>query len=333
MARYYGGGMVNWYHSSPTITNCIFIANTVKGSIVHDVSYGGGMDNWSDSSPTLTNCIFIDNTADIGGGMYNSDHSSPVLTNCILWANSATIEGDEIFNDDYEPDDPSDPNFMYCDIASSGGSTAWDISLGNDDGGNIDTDPMFVRDPNDGGDGWRDISLMDEVDESANNDYGDLRLQPASLCIDTGDNTAVTEPNDFDDRTRIIDGDCDGTATVDMGAYEFNWYYIGDLAGGCDINLQDFAVLAEQWRLEHLSADIAPAPAGDGIVNLLDFASLASRWTSSPEDFIDLTETAEQWLDRGAHSADIAPAPAGDGLVDILDLQVLTKHWLQRTTP
>ncbi|HEX2490157.1 MAG TPA: choice-of-anchor Q domain-containing protein, partial [Blastocatellia bacterium] len=51
---------------------------------------------------------------------------------------------------------------------------------------------------------------------------GDYRLQPASPSIDAGDNQA---PNlldtDLDGNTRILDGDGDGTATVDMGVDEF----------------------------------------------------------------------------------------------------------------
>ena len=86
--------------------------------------------------------------------------------------------------------------------------------------GNIDANPLFVRNPDDGGDGWGDDSATTGVDEGANDDHGDLRLQFGSLCIDAGDNTAVTEPNDLDDNPRIADGDLDGTATVDMGAYE-----------------------------------------------------------------------------------------------------------------
>jgi len=92
---------------------------------------------------------------------------------------------------------------------------------------------MFVRNPNDGGDGW---GIGD------NNDYGELQLLPGSPCIDAGDNNSVPA-----DRTDL-DGDgntveptpwaldaglrfVDDVVTadrgngmppiVDMGAYEF----------------------------------------------------------------------------------------------------------------
>ena len=57
-----------------------------------------------------------------------------------------------------------------------------------------------------------------------------------SPCIDTGDNEALPKdthdldddgdtneplPLDLDESSRVLDGDADGTSTVDMGAYEF----------------------------------------------------------------------------------------------------------------
>jgi hypothetical protein len=62
------------------------------------------------------------------------------------------------------------------------------------------------------------------VDTSSSNPADwDLRLTAGSGCIDTGTNTPYGElsATDFDGNPRIVDGDGDGTATVDMGAYEF----------------------------------------------------------------------------------------------------------------
>src|SRR5262249_20642454 len=88
--------------------------------------------------------------------------------------------------------------------------------------GNLNSDPLFVRTPSPGTDGqWG----------TPDDDYGDLRLRPASPGIDQGDNTAVTAPAfptdatgtiiDLDGNPRIVDGNDDTTATVDLGAYEF----------------------------------------------------------------------------------------------------------------
>ena len=53
-----------------------------------------------------------------------------------------------------------------------------------------------------------------------------------------------------------------------------------DLDGMGDVSLGDFTILASQWRQGPgtPSADIAPEPAGDGIVNFLDLAVLADYW-------------------------------------------------------
>jgi hypothetical protein len=48
---------------------------------------------------------------------------------------------------------------------------------------------------------------------------GNFRLRPGSPAIDAG-NDILAPPRDFDRRARPLDGDGDGTATVDMGAYE-----------------------------------------------------------------------------------------------------------------
>ncbi|RCR67253.1 choice-of-anchor Q domain-containing protein [Larkinella punicea] len=76
-----GGGMYNSF-SSPSLNNCIFIANSASVS-------GGGMYN-SRSSPSLTNCSITSNIAISGGGVCNSgEGASPSFTNCSFVSNTA----------------------------------------------------------------------------------------------------------------------------------------------------------------------------------------------------------------------------------------------------
>ena len=79
--HYFGGGMFNYYSSSPTVTNCTFISNSAIG--------GGGMANYS-GSPIVTNCTFSGNSAAFGqgGGMANY-LSNPMVTGCTFSGNSA----------------------------------------------------------------------------------------------------------------------------------------------------------------------------------------------------------------------------------------------------
>jgi hypothetical protein len=63
-----------------------------------------------------------------------------------------------------------------------------------------------------------------------------------------------------------------------MGAYEFSYAYAGDFDGDCDVDFFDFAILANSWMQNNPLLDIAPAPAGDGIVDIKDLAVLCDNW-------------------------------------------------------
>lgn len=77
----------------------------------------------------------------------------------------------------------------------------------------IDENPQFVSD----------------IDEIAPTTTGNLRLQSNSPAIDAGDNSFMTGiPIDLDGELRIVDGNMDGTLTVDMGAYEYQIPYLFD---------------------------------------------------------------------------------------------------------
>ena len=197
-----GGGIYN-EGSSPSLANLVLSGNsagwggglynrsssplmancTLWGNIA--TSYGGGIYNYLSSSPTLTNCSFSGNLASVGAGIYN-DQSSPGLTNCIFWGEG----GDEITNSLVG----SSPVISYSDI--QGGCEA--ISYSVCGAGNLALDPRFV-----------DAS------------HGDLHLQAGSPCVDAGSNAAPNLPaHDFEGDPRLLDGDGDGTATVDMGVDE-----------------------------------------------------------------------------------------------------------------
>jgi hypothetical protein len=248
-----GGGMYNFF-SSPAVTACIFNGNAASygGGISNEDSnslvvncvfggnaasfYGGAMENFDNCSPTVTNCTLTGNTADYGGAMEN-DTSNPSISNSIIWGNLAITAGDEIYND------LSNPTISYSNIL--GGLQTGSIN----GGGNIADDPLFLEIPDDGGDGWGD----------ANDNYGDLRLQGGSPCIDAGDNTAVPieKRTDLDGASRFVDDPTvvdtgNGTAPiVDMGAYESDDPCSGRDKGDFDcngiVNMADFVYFASSW--------------------------------------------------------------------------------------
>jgi hypothetical protein len=67
----------------------------------------------------------------------------------------------------------------------------------------------------------------------------------------------------------------DGNSTG--SAYIFD-DFPGDLDADSGVDFNDFAVLAGYWRQNNHLADIAPAPAGDGIVDIKDLAVLCDNW-------------------------------------------------------
>ena len=70
-------------HSSPTLTNVVFINNRSEDA------GGGGMGNTNDSNPILVDVTFSGNSAYwYGGGMWNT-FSNPTLTNVTFINNSA----------------------------------------------------------------------------------------------------------------------------------------------------------------------------------------------------------------------------------------------------
>ncbi|MEA3357882.1 MAG: choice-of-anchor Q domain-containing protein [Thermodesulfobacteriota bacterium] len=111
--------------------------------------------------------------------------------------------------------------------------TFCNIQGGYEGEGNIDSDPLFVSNT-------------------------DFHLQETLPCIDKGNNNAPDLPdNDFEGNSRTIDGDRDGTPTVDIGEFEYKPTVIAD-------------------------GDVAPLGNRDGTVNVGD-ALIALRFALSLE--------------------------------------------------
>lgn len=201
-----GGGMRN-YRSSPTLTNVIFSSNSA--------TFGGGMDNSYYSSPTLTNVIFSGNTASYGGGGMYSWRSDPALTNVTFNSNGAQVGGG-IYNDESNPTLTN--SILWGDSATSApeifdNNSAPTVTYSNIQGGyagtgNINADPRFVGATS-----------------------GNLRLGFGSPAIDAGTNTGCPA-TDLDGLSRPTDGNGDGAATCDMGAYEAGTMLGGLTPGG-----------------------------------------------------------------------------------------------------
>jgi predicted outer membrane repeat protein len=80
-----------------------------------------------------------------------------------------------------------------------------------------------------------------------NADHGDYHLSSGSPCIDAGEGTIAGLPTtDIDGNTRPKDGDYDGAARIDIGAYEFS-QCVGDFEGeDGDVDGRDLA----HWMID-----------------------------------------------------------------------------------
>jgi len=186
------GGGLSCYLSDSRIINNLFSDNAAQ--------LGGALMNIG-SSPVIVNNTIVDNQAYVnGGGIYNrmesigvQVYSNPQIINTILFSNEAQ-QGFEIYSNAGNM-----PVISYSDIEELS-------SLGihgdyNDLGGNIEDDPVFIS--------------------PASLDYA---LSQSSPCIDMGDTdieNLFLDPVDLNQNIRVWDGNNDGSAIIDMGAYEF----------------------------------------------------------------------------------------------------------------
>jgi hypothetical protein len=172
-----GGGVF-----SGTVENCILLNN-------HGFYEGGGA-----LASTLNNSVLTGNVAGGMGGGSGGGAWFCVLNSCTVVSNIATASGSGVsggtLNNCIVYDNPWFGNYdtYFYPILNYCCTTP----MPTNGVGNITNDPAFV-----------------------NPTIGDFHLQAISPCINTGNNSYVTNANDLDGNGRIVGG------TVDMGAYEY----------------------------------------------------------------------------------------------------------------
>jgi hypothetical protein len=193
----YWGGAVQFWSAGGDITNCLFHDNIAGngGSGFATVTYYDG--SGGGHTINITNCTFANNSGDSSSSAAIHNRGATVnVTNSIFWNNMGTSG---IYNN-------------YGTTTASFSDMQGGVPGSVTDGGNnIMLDPAFVG-------------------------SGDYHLTFGSLCIDVADNSATYLPSeDFEGDDRVIDGDKNGTAIVDMGADEYNPAPIPDIeANGSD---------------------------------------------------------------------------------------------------
>ncbi|PEN05720.1 hypothetical protein CRI93_11460 [Longimonas halophila] len=273
----HGGALFN-ESSSPIIAGSVFWQNTAGhngGAIYNDARSG------QDSSPELANVVLTKNSAGSNGGAIynraeNGASSNPAILNATFFDNEAASNGGAIANVIPEGSSggaqPEIANTIFFqnqapdagDAISNQGSGAIPgvrHSLFTD---GVDADvsgPLAVDDNNGAGDPLfvdpRAVSTTNPVIDPSNDG---LRPAANSPVVDAGDNSLVPSELAVDaiGDERIQDGNEDGTATVNIGAYETPGMSI---ATSVTITGTDGIGTDAGWRI--VSAPYTGAVAGD----------------------------------------------------------------------
>ena len=226
-----GGGIGLFAAGTPIIKRNIIKGNNVAGGHLGALYHGGGIYMESYSDALIVQNLIIGNQADVGGGLswdVLDRTRGPVLVNNTIADNNATSNGSGIYANVFGANvfgarteltnniivakpgqaglycntfsNQNPPIIRFNNIFSAGGlayaGACPDMTGTN---GNISADPLFV-----------------------NPILGNYHLQQGSPSIDSGDNQAPNLPDtDIDGDPRILDGDGNGTAIIDMGVDEF----------------------------------------------------------------------------------------------------------------
>jgi hypothetical protein len=218
-----GGGISLFASGAVTIRDNIISGNSASG--VSPAASGGGISMVNDSPALIVQNLIYENTADQGAGIYflvPSGSVGPTLVNNTIANNTITQQGSAIYASGFDNQVQFFNNLMigrrgqsavYCDGSYSSqpplvaNSDAFSPAGVGFDGtcvgldtqnGNISANPRFV------------------------NRFGNFMLKADSPAIDGGTNSApLLQRKDFSGDSRIVDGDHDGMAVIDMGAYEF----------------------------------------------------------------------------------------------------------------
>jgi parallel beta helix pectate lyase-like protein/Big-like domain-containing protein len=220
----HGGGLTLFAAGRVVVRSNVIARNIVSG--FSPCSQGGGIWMVNFSQATIVNNLVVENGAGCGGGFYWSGSTGVTTFVNNTFADNDAPEGSAILVSGADArhllynniiigktgqtafvcrnsSTTSSPIVNSSDVYSPGG-LVYGGTCADQTGlrGNISADPLFVQPA------FADVA-------------GDYRIQNTSAAIDAGDNAAPQLPTtDFAGTERVADGNGDGDASVDMGAFE-----------------------------------------------------------------------------------------------------------------
>jgi predicted outer membrane repeat protein len=253
------GGALTTTGAGGVVTNCILYKNraTSGGAIYIGAGQGAG----TTGTPQFINCTIYGNSCSMRGGAVYSADTPSTFANCIIWGNTAATEPGIYSEVGWSA---GRPVARYCDI--EGGSTYPGT-------GNIRANPLLV-----------------------NPSGGDFSLSFDSPCLDTGNNADVVAiPKDYEDLPRVVDGDGDASAIVDMGANELQTGAVhlidGEIMRGVSYDSPSDSSATYIFTLRLTT---------DETVNSIEFSPAGSGgdWYQIPSDDSQYTKTYHEIYDR-----------------------------------
>jgi Dockerin type I domain len=195
-------------------------------------------------SNMISNTLINNESGAEGGGAYifSENVARARLANNIIWGNKASVGGNDLFI--YTPDSHA-VSFFYNNLGQNANfvtANSPDLVVNDttnySQGSNIKSDPLLTD---------------------------DFHLKYGSPAIDAGDNGRVESSTDFEGDPRIVDGNGDGKAVVDIGADEDARGDVNE--DGC-VDRTDADIILHNVRAgsEEPEDDIN----GDGVINRAD---------------------------------------------------------------
>ena len=309
------GGAIAFTAVEATLVNTVFTGNHASYGGAIKISAASEFDLRETDTASITNCTIAGNTGYWAAGLYFSyTLANLTLTNTIVADNRTTADQwQDIGFSTWDPGEAS----VHASHNLIGDGRNQTIIVHGANGNLVGTgespiDPGFVRNPSDGGDGWADDPETPDVDETANNDYGDLRLSVDSIAVNAGDNASLPA-DDFD---LDVDGDTEEPLPVDFAGGP-------RIAGQCvDIGAYEYTSVSPADHRLYVDVDAVGANDGASWADALtDLQNALNHATILNTDGSTNNDVDEIWIAEGTYrpSAELEPGDPRSASFSLVD--------------